>query len=231
MSLGKVLKALAKTGATTLIAGLSQAGPVGAITAGVLAGVLGIDKADPELNEKIIAASETKAGRAKILEANLQLEQRKAELFTDVQLAQIDAATEALRITMEAASDIISAELESDNVAITQTNLSYRKELESKYPRIATTRPDLARYFFRLIVFICGTVFFAFVLDALEVFFIVAQCQSEACYNYYAAKPTFVAQLSGAWNALTILKLMGGAVVTWFGSRGVEKSIERFKTP
>ena len=157
-SIKDVIKALAKSGAKTVIAGLSAGGVVGRITGKILARTLDIDEDDEELNEKIIAASNTEAGREKIRLAELEIDGRKAELFTELEIKKLEAKV----IIQESSDDL-------DKTIFSESQKSYRTELAHNDPRVYLTRPWIAKSFFWMVVFIVGSVAISMALDWWEV--------------------------------------------------------------
>ena len=218
MSFSKVLKALATAGAKTVIAGLSAGGTVGKITGKILASALGIDEDDHELNEKIIEASRTKEGQERIRNAELELAGRKAQLFTELELKKLEA-----QVLLQESSDDL------DEVIFTESQKSYRTELGHKDPRVYLIRPWLVKAFFWLVVFMVATVAMGIVADWVERYKILVDCETEACFDYLLEKEPYYKDVARAWNEMTVLKSLAIAVVTWFGSRGVEKGISNFR--
>ena len=218
MSFKKVIGALAKTGAKTVIAGLSAGGVVGKITGKILARALDIDEDDPELNEKIIAATNTKEGRERIEKANIELEQRKAELFTELEIKKLEAKV----IIQESSDDL-------DKVIFSESQQTARAELAHNDPRVYLTRPWIAKSFFWMVVFIVGSVAVSMMLDWWEVHGLLGDCKTEACFDYVRDRKPYHQTVAAAWNEITILKALGIAVVTWFGSRGVEKAVSNYR--
>jgi len=218
MSFASVIKALAKSGAKTLIAGLSSGGMVGAITGKVLARTLNIDEDDEELNEKIIAASNTKEGQQLIRQAEIELSKRKTELFTDLELKKLEA-----KIAIQQSEDRL------DEVVFSESQKSYRTELAHKDPRVYLIRPWLVKIFAYMVMFIMSTMGISMIVDFWIEGRLVLNCNTDACFEYLSNRKPYYTRVAQAWNEITILKMLGGAVVTWFGSRGVEKAISNYR--
>lgn len=213
MRVKRWLKPLFKMGATTIAAGLNGglAGPMGRIVGSVLARNLGIDQTDPGFEKKVARYAQTSEGRERILLAEKELQARKNELFSQLEVKELEASVRYF----------------------TEAQQSYRVELKTGDKYITRTRPMIVRRLFMLAVVMVLSLIGAVIMDGSMDDQLLTQCFAlektqpenfKECLKFIEDREPYAKQITNAysenWQWLSLLFSILGL---YFGGRSFER--------